>query len=230
MASSNGSARSARTLRITAILTTILCAAAAVGCEDPSLKFNRAGMEAYGRGNYTEARAAFEEAIDANPDVGTYYFNRGMCEQALGKYTEAIFNYQMATKLDAGIVAAYKNAADCYLQLGKPAQARDMLEQGTRSNPYTGEAFINLAHFYADRGDTFNAKLALAKAVAADPENARAHREYADMLLRLGEREKGIEHLRKSMELQPIQPDVSAQLSELAPIEDELPPPKPQTE
>jgi len=230
MASSNGRTPSGRALRMVVVLAAVVGAAAVAGCEDPALKFNRTGMEAYRQGNYTQARAAFEEAIETNPDVGTYYFNRGMCEQALGNYTEAIFNYQMATKLDAGIVAAYKNAADCYLQLGKPDEAREMLEQGTRSNPYTGEAFINLAHFYADRGDTFNAKLALAKAVAADPENARAHREYADLLLRLGEREKGIEHLRKSMELQPIQPDVSARLSELAPVESELPPPKPQTE
>jgi len=138
MASSNGRTPSGRTLRMVVVLAAVVGAAAVAGCEDPALKFNRTGMEAYRQGNYTQARAAFEEAIETNPDVGTYYFNRGMCEQALGNYTEAIFNYQMATKLDAGIVAAYKNAADCYLQLGKPDEAREMLEQGTRSNPYQG--------------------------------------------------------------------------------------------
>jgi len=218
--------------RILAALSATLALALILtaGCEDPAIRFNRSGMEAYRAGRYTEARAAFEEAIEHKPDVGTYYFNRGMSEQALGKYTEAIFNYRMATKLDASILAAYKNAADCHLQLGEPDKARAVLEEGTRANPYTAGAFINLARFYDDRGDEADAKLALAKAVAADPDSAAAHREYARMLLRLGERDKAIVHLRKSMQLQPVQPEVSAQLSELAPAEAELPPPKPDSD
>jgi len=202
----------------------------ATGCEDPSLKFNRAGLTAYRQGDYTRARAGFEEAIHHNPDIGIYYFNRGMCEQAIGNLAEAVFNYEMAVKLDPKIVQAYKNAATCHIQMGKPDKALAILEDGTRANPYTGEAFINLGKFHESRGDMYNAKLALAKAVAADPENPAGHREYAQILIRTGDREKGIDHLRKSLELQPIQPDVSAQVSDLAPTGDQLPPPKQQTE
>lgn len=202
----------------------------AAGCEDPSLKFNRAGLEAYRTGDYTRARAGFEEAIHRNPDVGVYYFNRGMCEQTIGNLSEAIFNYDMATKLNPSIVQAYKNAATCHIQLGKPQKALTVLEGGTKANPYTGEAFINLGKFHESRGDIFNAKLALAKAVAADPDNPASHREYAHLLIKTGDREKGIEHLRRSLELQPIQPEVSAQVTELAPPGDQLPPPKPQSE
>jgi len=224
MASSTGFARLARTGGVALLLAAV---ALVTGCEDPGIAFNRAGMDAYSRGNYSEARAAFEEAIERNPDVGVYYFNRGMSEQALGNFSQAVFNYQMANKLDVSLVDAYKNASNCYLQLGKPEMARAVLEEGTRTNPYTAESFIYLARFHEDRGDLFNAKLALAKAVAADPENPGAHREYAQMLLRAGERDKAVEHLRKSLELQPVQPEVSAQLSELAPAQANLPPPKP---
>lgn len=202
----------------------------ATGCEDPSVRFNRAGLESYRAGDYTMARAGFEEAIQNNPDVGEYYFNRGMAEQAIGNLGAAIFSYDMATKLSPGIVQAYQNAATCYIDLGKADKALAVLEGGTQANPYTGEAFINLGKFHKDRGDMYNAKLSMAKAVAADPDNPVAHREYAQLLIQTGNREKGIEHLRKSLELAPIQPAVSAQVTDLAPPGDQLPPPKPQTE
>jgi Tfp pilus assembly protein PilF len=70
----------------------------------------------------------------------------------------------------------------------------------------------------------------MAKAVAADPENPRTHREYANLLLKTGDREKAAEEFRKSLELAPAQPDISAKLSELKPTGSQLPPPKPQTQ
>ncbi len=216
--------------RAVAALMVAAAVLVAAGCEDPSLKFNRAGLASYRQGAYTRARAGFEEAIHHTPDVGIYYFNRGMSEQAIGNLAEAVFNYDMGAKLDPKIVQAYKNAATCHIQMGKPDKALAVLEEGTRANPYNGAAFINLGTFYESRGDMVGAKLAMAKAVAADPENPASHREYARILIRTGDREKGIEHLRKSLNLQPIQPDVSAEVTELAPPGDQLPPPKPRVE
>jgi predicted Zn-dependent protease len=72
-----------------------------------------------------------------------------------------------------------------------------------------------------------NARLWLAKATSADPENFKAHLEYANFLLKTGDRQKGIEELHKSLNLNPVQPDVSARLTELAPTGNQLPPPKP---
>ena len=220
--------RYARLVRFPVVV--LAAALLAAGCEDPSIRFNQMGQEAYRAGDYTRARAAFEEAIHRNPDVGEYYFNRGVTEQALGNFDLAIFNYDMATRLSPGIVPAYRNAAQCHLEKDQPDLALAVLETGTRANPYTAEAFINVAQFYLSRQNLSAAKLWLAKAVAADPDNPVAHREYATILIRTGERDKGIEHLRLSLERAPVQPEVSATLSELAPPGDQLPPPKPQTE
>jgi len=220
--------RYARLVRFSVVV--LAAALLAAGCEDPSIRFNQMGQESYRAGDYTRARAAFEEAIQRNPDVGEYYFNRGVTEQALGNFDFAIFNYDMATHLSPGIVPAYRNAAQCHLEKDQPDRALAVLETGTRANPYTAEAFINVAQFYLSRQNLSAAKLWLAKAVAADPDNPVAHREYATILIRTGERDKGIEHLRMSLERAPVQPEVSATLSELAPPGDQLPPPKPQTE
>jgi len=64
--------------------------------------------------------------------------------------------------------------------------------------------------------------------VAADPDNPTVHREYAQVLLQAGQRDKAVQELRKSLELAPAQPGVSAQLTTLAPTGSQLPPQKPQ--
>jgi len=212
-------------------LTVLLAAALAggAGCEDPAVKFNQEGLAQYRAGDYTRARAAFEEAISQNPQVGEYYFNRGICEQAVGRWDQAIFNYEMSMRLSPRVVEAYNNAAQCYVEKGDLAKAEQVLITGTRANPYTGEAFINASHFYAARNDMVNARLWMAKAVAADPENSRPHLEYAQFLLKAGEREKAIAEFRKSLQINPLQPETSATLTELSPTGSQLPPPKPQT-
>jgi len=205
-------------------------ALAAGGCEDPAKRFNNTGLQAYYAGKNHEALSAFEEAMATDPDVGEYYFNAAMAEQALGHLDRALFLYDMATKLDPSITLAYYNMARCHVAKGSPERARAVLETGTQANPYTAEAFINVARFYLEQNDLKNARLWLAKAVAAEPESANAHREYGTLLVRMGRRDEGIEHLRKSLSLQPVQPEMSARVSEMAPTGSQLPPPKAETE
>ncbi|HUS45943.1 MAG TPA: tetratricopeptide repeat protein [Phycisphaerae bacterium] len=225
----------------TCVVGVALAAALLAGCESDSARLNRMGLEAYYQGEYRQALAAFEEAVAANPDMGTYYFNCGMAEQALGDLDRALFLYRIATKLNPSAVEAYRHMATCHLAKGEPQKALGVLETGTKANPYTGDAFVNVARYYLDRKDPSvsrdeamkQARLWLAKAVAADPDSARAHREFGLFLVRLGEREKGIEHLRRSMELAPVQPELSARLSEMEPSGPEksgLPPPQMETE
>ena len=200
-----------------------------VGCEDPSLKFNRAGLEAYQAHDYTRARAGFEEAIATNPDIGEYYYNLAVCEQALENYDQAIAKYDMAIHLSPRIWRSFENKAQCYIEKGDMAKAEETLITGTKDWPFTGEIFISTARFYMARGDVAAAKLWMAKSVAADPDNPATHREYGLLLAQTGDKEKAVVELRKSLDMAPVQPDVSAKLSELAPLPNTLPPPKTMT-
>lgn len=219
-----------RSVLRTAVGLALVAALFAAGCEDPATRYNTAGLTAYYAGRHQEALAGFEEAMTANPDRGEYYFNAAMVEQALGHLDRALFLYDMATKLDPSITLAYYNMARCHVARGSPERALAALVTGTQANPYTAEAFINVARFYLEQNDLENARLWLAKAVAAEPESANAHREYGTLLVRLGRRDEGIEHLRKSLSLQPVQPETSARVSEMAPTGSQLPPPKAETE
>jgi Tfp pilus assembly protein PilF len=135
----------------------------------------------------------------------------------------------MATRLSPGIVQAYQNWSLCLIEKGDPQMAQQVLINGTQANPYTGDAFINMAHFCASHDDLAGARLWMAKATAADPDNPKTHREYAAILLKTGDREKAAQEFAKSLNLNPLQPDVSAVLTELKPMGSQLPPQKPQT-
>jgi tetratricopeptide (TPR) repeat protein len=212
-----------------ASLVIVLAAAAmlSAGCADPSLKFNQAGLEAYKAGDITRARAGFEEAISSNPDIGEYYYNAAVCEQALGQWDKAIAKYDMAIHLSPRIWRSFENKAQCYVEQGDMAKAEETLVTGVKECPFTGEIFMAAARLAAKKGDTAAAKLWLAKGAAADPQNPATHREYGLYLAAAGEKDKAIVELQKSLDLNPVQPDVSAKLSELAPRGAQLPPPKP---
>lgn len=227
MASRTAGRRTGVGLQLAMVLGSALLAVA--GCEDPAVRFNQMGTEYYRAGDYTRARAAFEEAIAINPERGEYYFNRGACEQSLGHYDMAIHNYEMAVRLSPSIFQAFQNEAQCYLDQQNPEKAEEVLLAGTRANPFTAEAFINVANFCLSRGDQAGARLWFSKAIAADPDNPRGHREYGLFLARTGDRKAAVEEFRRSLNLAPAQPDVSARLSEMAPSGPQLPPPKPQT-
>ncbi|MDP6380766.1 MAG: tetratricopeptide repeat protein [Phycisphaerae bacterium] len=208
------------------IVTAAVCIMV-VGCEEPARRFNRLGLDAYRQGNYRQAMGAFDLAVSNDPEGGDYYFNRGACRQAVGQLNEAISDYEVATKLSPAIIAAWEQMADCYLAKGLPEQAVSSLKASCTANPYTARPFVAVANFYKGRGNLKDAETWLAKAVVSDPDNSEAHREYGQLLLRIGKREKGLEEYRKSLQLKPVQPGLSAEVSTIAPPGDELPPPKP---
>jgi tetratricopeptide (TPR) repeat protein len=219
-----------RRIHLSLLVVTTLAAAAlaTVGCDNRASRMNKAGLEAYASGDFDKARAAFEEATQADPRAGEYYFNRGSAEQAIGHFDEAIVSYNIATSLKPSIYRAYANEAACFIAKKDLKKAEETLIKGTTTNPFTGEAFINLAEFYIGQNDLQSAKRWLSKGVAADPDNFRTHREYGFILAKTGEKEKAIAELHASLDLSPAQPDVSALLSELAPSGAQLPPPKPE--
>jgi len=197
------------------------------GCESAASRLNHEGMDAYRAGQYSQARGYFTVAIEKDPKLGDYYFNRGMCEQALGNLDRALADYGIATKLTPRITDAYQAMASCYLEKEKPDEALKALELGTLANPGNADTFLNVGKFYFERSDMDGTRLWYAKAAAAEPASAKAHKEYGLLLAMLGDKEKAVAELRKSLEIEPAQPDVSAKLTELAPSGPQLPSPKP---
>jgi len=211
-----------------AVLIALVFALTVAGCGGDHARVNQTGLDAYRAGEYEKARGAFTLAIEYEPKMGNYYFNCGMAEQALGNLDRALADYGLAVKLAPSIVAAYQAMAQCYIEKGQPDVALEALVTGARANPYTADPYINVAAFHLARGDLDSAKLWLAKATEAEPQSARAHYQYGLLLARTGEHAKAVEEFQKSLEIDPVQPEVSAKLTELAPTGRQLPEPKPQ--
>jgi tetratricopeptide (TPR) repeat protein len=176
------------------------------GWINPARQVNLAGMEAYHRGDYERARAAFDEAIELKPETAAYHANAGLAEQALYNWDRAARHYHVATQLDPALVGAYLGQAQCLLARGEPGRALAVLEAGAGANPRTGQAYVNVAKYHAVMGDLRAARHWLARAVVADPGNPRVHREYAALLARLGETDKATGEMEKARQLEPAAP------------------------
>ena len=80
------------------------------------------GYAAGTSGNYTDALAAFNKAIELNPQYANAYLNRGNVYCSFGKYNQAIKDYNKAIELNPKDAEAYYNRGVVYSKLGNHNQ------------------------------------------------------------------------------------------------------------
>nr|WRQ20300.1 TPR repeat-containing thioredoxin TTL1 [Citrullus colocynthis] len=100
------------------------------------------GNEAYKKGNYEEALALYDRAIDLDSENAVYYSNKGAALIALDRLMEAIEECKKALKIQPSYQRAHHRLATTYLRIGEPEKALDHMEQ---SGPYSDINDINKA-------------------------------------------------------------------------------------
>lgn len=76
------------------------------------------GITEYENGNYQEAVAHYNKAIQAAPDNSSVHNNLGLAYYALRKYDEAISEYDRAIELEPDFSQAYFNRGQAYWRKG----------------------------------------------------------------------------------------------------------------
>ena len=136
-------------------------------------------------GGKHSAVAAFEEGQNAQ--------QRGDLHSALKFYTTAI-------AADGSLFQAYYQRATALIGLGREADALADLKKVTELDPNFERAHRGLGQLYLDRGQVDDAKRELARAIELDPKLTGVRIYYASALLRSGEPQRAIEHLRFAIE------------------------------
>ena len=138
------------------------------------------GKNKYNAEDFDAAAAAFNKAIQLNPEYTIAYFERGLTKSNLGDYSGAIDDYTRAIKLNSEYAEAYNNRGWTKYTLGKSkagqgnaAEAQNFYQEAI--DDYTQTITIDLEHplAYYNRGW---AKAALGDIVFAqgNPEKARS--------------------------------------------------------
>ena len=82
-----------------------------------------AGNQRFMRGDYTEAKALYTQAIALDPSLITLYSNRAMCELKLEQHGLAVADATKAIELDPKFAKAYYRRASAHLSILEPKKA-----------------------------------------------------------------------------------------------------------
>lgn len=104
------------------------------------------GNQAHTIGNFAQAEACFQEALQLNPQDATLLYNLGNAQRELGKTNEAAKQYQKALQLNPNDADTHNNLGNVQRELGQLDLAVTSYETALKLNPTLYHAKVHLVH------------------------------------------------------------------------------------
>jgi len=155
---------------------------------------------------YEEAIAAFQQAIELDPEWAYPHNDLGRVYRDLGRQEEAIAAYQSAIELDPKWAYPHYNLGNVYAALGRHQEAvaayHKALEIGVLPDK-GARVYNNLGNVYRDLGQREEAIRAFQRAIELDPTHAYPHDNLGDVYRNIGRHEEAIAEYQRGIELNP---------------------------
>ncbi|PTQ99858.1 tetratricopeptide repeat protein [Mucilaginibacter yixingensis] len=146
------------------------------------------GTELHDQGKYNEALAKYTEAMKADPNYPTAYYEYAYTLFTTGKGKDAITYLEKLLKLDPKSANAYDMLGSIYDDMGQQDQAIEYYKKGVAANPDYQRLHFNLSiTYYRKQLYSQSAQEALA-AIKLDPKHASSHRIYGMAAYALNQR------------------------------------------
>ncbi|MDW3651434.1 MAG: tetratricopeptide repeat protein [Bacteroidia bacterium] len=168
-----------------------------------SLEFQKASDFSQEK-KYDKAIEAMQSLIDLAPDeinLSIVYNNLGYYQSLNGNYEASIPCYEKALELNPDFSYAYDNMGYAYIRMGFPDKGRACIKEALLSNENdVAYSFRNLALYHLAKGEIEEARgyFELSYENISQPVDLLDFH-YAEFLLEVGEREKGMEYLQRSV-------------------------------
>jgi tetratricopeptide (TPR) repeat protein len=104
-------------------------------------------------GHTAEALAAYEQAVELDPQQALYFDSLGDLYALLERDEEAVAAYQQAVKLDPNFALSHNSLGRVFSRLGRADEAIAAYQQVISLNPENAWAYNNLGFIYAAQGD-----------------------------------------------------------------------------
>lgn len=161
------------------------------------------GNKLYAEQDYSEAAAAFEEAIGIDPSNWAYYLNLGLARKKAGQAPEAQAAFLKSAELNPASYSANKEAGESLAKEGKFAEARPYYEKASELSPDDPDGRYNLGVCLVNLGDPEAALASFAKTVELKPDYAEAHYQMATILIGQNKPAEAVASLEKFLALAP---------------------------
>ncbi len=120
---------------------------------DPSETLYKTGLDSLWLGNFDNALAYFENAVNKNPARADAWVQVGYCKVKQGKNDEAIKAYQQAVVLMPESDEVRNKLGDAYYYSGRLMEAIAAYKEAVRLRPQSPEGYYNLALAYFENGN-----------------------------------------------------------------------------
>ncbi len=158
-------------------------------------------------GRYEEAIAAYQHAIELDPQYAYPHNGLGNVYQSQGRYEEAIAAYQHAIELDPQYAYPHNGLGNVYDELGRYEEAIAAYQHAIELDPQLAQPHNNLGNVYRAKGRYEEAIDAFQQAVKLNPSVAAFQASYAATCRALGREEEYQEHIRHARELMEMESD-----------------------
>ena len=134
------------------------------------------GGEKYQKEDYQGAIAAYERAIQLNPNYALAYNSRGAARYKLGDKQGAIDDYSRALRINPNLASTYSNRAAARGELGDKEGTISDFNRALQINPNFADAYLNRGMFRFARLKDYQGAIAdYSQALRINPNYANAY-------------------------------------------------------
>jgi tetratricopeptide (TPR) repeat protein len=173
------------------------------------------GLKALEQGKYEAAVAAFQKAIQAEPQDHTAYFNLALAYSLLDRDSEGLAAYRKVLELKPRLYEAELNAGILLMRLKRPAEALPLFEDAAAQKPSEFRPRQYLARAQLDTAAFDRAEASYHAALLLDPKSAESELGLAHSLTSQGKLSDAAPHYRQAAQLDPQYREFLLELAQL---------------
>ena len=171
--------------------------------EDRAARYNGLGKVYRSLARYPEAIAAYQKALDLDPNYAVAYNNRGLTYRDLGQHQAALADFGRAIDLNLDSAAAYNNRGTTYSALGQHEAALADYGRAIDLNPDYAVAYNNRGTTYSALGQHEAALADYGRAIDLNPDYAVAYNNRGTTYSALGQHEAALADYGRAIDLNP---------------------------
>ncbi len=164
------------------------------------------GNKSFQQGEYEDAIANYDQAIQREPKAARAYNNRGVAKHNLGRYADAIADYNKTIELKPGLASPYNNLGTARRGLREYVDAIAAYNKAIELDKDYAEAYYNrgLTKSKLNKLDQYKSAIAdYDEAIKLGPDDALAYNNRGIAKYSLGKHDLAIADYDKAIELKP---------------------------
>ncbi|WP_375499501.1 tetratricopeptide repeat protein [uncultured Nostoc sp.] len=144
--------------------------------EKLNIFYVRLGDECFEKGEYSNAIANYNQALQVKSSDTDLYYKRGLAHYQIGDYEAAIIDYSQAIQINLHDAKSYNKRGLALSQLGRLEEAINDYTQAIRINPNVAVAYKNRAEARSHVGDNQGAIEDYTQAIKINPHYADVYK------------------------------------------------------